>query len=124
MSVHIENLTERDIRHFKKDIENYRKKQQLFLTLGFIFLGLFILFLVMGILGTVFFSQELSEKSINFALIAMMESGYSLATLFMIGFIAMFVLRGALFNGKISNRQRAIEDWEEYQKDHKVVDVQ
>lgn len=118
MSVDIEKLTERDIKNYKRDIETYRKRQQMFLTLGLIFLALFIIFLAMGIVGTIFFSKEAEERTINFAFLVLMESGYSLAGLFMVGMIAMFILRGALFNGKISNRQRAIEDWEDA---HKVV---
>lgn len=37
MSVNIDELTERDIRNYKRDIESYKRRQGTFLVLGFIF---------------------------------------------------------------------------------------
>ena len=114
MSVNVNELTERDIRNYKRDIESYRKRQDAFLVLGFVFLGLFIICLVVGILGAVAFVKAIDNENaariISGAL--MMEIGFAFSVIFSLAMIAMFVLRAALFGRKIENRQRIIEEWE------------
>ena len=124
MSIDINRLTERDIKEFKRDIESYKGKQKLFLTLGFVFLGLFLLFLIGGIVAMIFLIIYHEEKSLLFILISLMDTAYSLAGTFLVAMIAMFILRGALFNGKIENRRRAIEDWEEYVKPREITQAE
>ena len=121
MSVDIEKLTERDIKEFKRDIESYQKKQKLFLTLGFVFMGLFIFFLLAGIACTVLFVLNHDDRTLFFLFMGLMDTAYSLAGTFIVVMIAMFILRGALFNGKIENRRRAIEDWEEFVKPREIT---
>ena len=124
MSIEIEKLTQRDIKNFKRDIEKYRKTQGLFLILGFIFLGIFLITLALGVVMTVLFIQNIDKQQLYFLYISLMDTGYSIAALFFVGMLAMFVLRGALFNGKIDNRQRAIEDWEDLQKSNQITTVE
>ena len=114
----LHEYTKQDIKEFKRDIENYQKKQKLFLTLGFIFLGLFFFFLILTIFICVLTYFNLREGEYYAAQFLFILFDYlvgSLTFIFMIGFIAMFVVRGAVFNGKIENRRRIIEDWEELQ---------
>ena len=116
----LEELTAMDIRNFKRDIENYKAKQRTFLILGFVFLVLFLV----GLVATIFLGfgvyRELREGDMQtayflFLLFDTIVGGLTL--IFMFVFILMFVLRGALFNSKIDNRRRLIEDYEDMQKD-------
>lgn len=76
------------------------------------------MFLIMAIAGTVLFIKEINvEDPVMLVGGAMlMDVGYAFSSLFLIGMIAMFVLRGALFGKKIENRQRVIDEWEEEHK--------
>lgn len=113
----VEELTDADIRHFKREIEGYKQKQTLFLILGFVFMVLFIVSLV----GTIFLGIGVYNEiksgdtySAYFLYILFDSLVGSLAFIFLIAFIAMFILRGALFGKKIENRLNLIEDYEEY----------
>ena len=116
----VEELTDADIRHFKREIEGYKQKQTLFLILGFVFIVLFIVSLI----GTIFLGIGVYNEikagntySAYFLYIVFDSLVGSLAFIFFIAFLAMFILRGALFGKKIEkieNRLNLIEDYEEY----------
>ena len=115
----LEELTETDIRHYKREIEGYKKKQKLFLILGFVFLGLFILSVVGTILLGIGVYQEIVREEFTAAyfLYVVFDSIFiTLSILFLIAFITLFVLRSALFGRKIENRLVVIEDYEELHK--------
>ena len=129
MGIKIERLTDRDIRDFRREIEGYKKRQKTFLALGFVFLGLTILFIALSILfGILMFGYTESYISL-YLMYCLFSLTVSLGTLTLIGMIAMFIVRGAVFNKKIENRERAIEEYEYYKKEQKqgeaeVVDIQ
>ena len=110
MGVKVENLTDRDIRHYKRDIENYKARQKLFLTLGFVFLGVFLVLIAGSVVFGIF---SFSKESFDVGMFSLMYVCMTFAVVFMVAFIAMFILRNALFMRKIENRNRLIEDYEE-----------
>lgn len=117
MSVDFEQLTERDIQEYKDDIERYHRSQKLFKRLGFIFMGLMFFFLVMGVAGIVILAINATAESVNGGIVAvssiLMSFGFSFFSLFLVAMIIMFVLKSALFDRKIFNRERLIKRWEE-----------
>ena len=126
MGIIIENLTEKDIRKFKREMEGYEKSKKVFLILGFIFLGLTLLFLFLGIvfivLAVVSGSQAAQSEDAwagyEFAalFVSLAITTLSFGSTFCVVTIVMFVLRGVLFQKKIENRLTAIEEYELYQK--------
>lgn len=117
MSVDFEQLTERDIQEYKDDIARYQRSQKLFKTLGLIFLGLMIFFLLMGIAGIIILALNATAESVNGGIVAvssiLMSFGFTFFSLFLVAMIIMFVLKSALFDRKIFNRERLIKRWEE-----------
>jgi Zn-dependent protease with chaperone function len=117
MSVNVDQLTDRDIREYKDDIARYQRSQRLFSRLGFIFLGLMLFFLILGIAGIVILAVNATTESVGSGIVAvsslMMGFGFTFFSLFLVAMVTMFVLRGALFDRKIYNRERLIKQWEE-----------
>lgn len=122
MSIKVENLTESDIRRFKREIEGYQKNKKIFLILGFVFAGLTLTLLLLAVLFGVFAGLAGAQMDDYFsyeyfgAFLTLAISTASFASTFFLVTIAMFVLRGVLFQKKTENRLNAIEDYEEYQK--------
>ena len=122
MSIKVENLTESDIRKFKREIEGYQKSKRIFLILGFVFLGLTLFLLLLAVLFGVFTGLAAAEVSDYFSyekfylFFTLAITTASFASTFFLVTIAMFILRGVLFQKKTENRLNAIEDYEEYQK--------
>ena len=117
----VEELTDADIRHFKREIEGYKSKQSLFLILGFIFMILFIAALIGSILLGIGVYNRASAGDFTsaYVLFVFLDTFVgTLAGLFFIAFLAMFILRGALFGKKIENRLNLIEDYEEYKNNN------
>ena len=52
--IKIEQMTERDVRRFKKEIEGYEKTKKLFFSMGFVAMALMIVFLLLAIMFGVF----------------------------------------------------------------------
>ncbi len=117
MSVNVDQLTDRDIREYKDDIARYQRSQRLFSRLGFIFLGLMIFFLILGVAGIVILAVNATTESVKSGIVVvsslMMSFGFTFFSLFLVAMVIMFVLRGALFDRKIYNRERLIKQWEE-----------
>ena len=117
MSVNVEQLTDRDIREYKDDISRYQRSQRLFSRFGFIFLGLMIFFLILGVAGIVILAVNATTESVEPGIVVvsslMMSFGFSFFCLFLVAMVIMFVLRSALFDRKIYNRERLIKKWEE-----------
>ena len=117
MSVNFDQLTDRDIQEYKDDIAKYQRAQGLFKRLGFIFLGLMFLFLAMAIAGVVILAVNANPDSVSGGVIAassiMMSFGFTFFGLFLVAMIIMFILRSALFDRKIFNRECIIKRWEE-----------
>ena len=117
MSVNVDQLTDRDIREYKDDIARYQRSQRLFSRLGCIFLGLMLFFLILGIAGIVILAVNATTESVGSGIVAvsslMMGFGFTFFSLFLVAMVTMFVLRGALFDRKIYNRERLIKQWEE-----------
>ena len=120
----IEEYTNHDIKEFKRDIEKYQKAQRLFLILGFVFVALFIVSVFatvfIGILTYINFRDH-EYYAAHFLFVIFDSVVGSLAFLFLLAFNAMFIIRSAAFNGKIENRRRIIEDWDELQE--KRIDI-
>ena len=117
----VEELTDADIRHFKREIEGYKQKQTLFLILGFIFMILFIAALIGSILLGIGIYNRASAGDFTsaYVLFVFLDTFVgTLAGLFFIAFLVMFILRGALFGKKIENRLNLIEDYEEYKSNN------
>ena len=123
MSVRIERLTDRDIRRYKRSIENYKQRKKLFLILGFVCLGLTIVFLAAAILLGIFAARAGSEVDDYFSyeyfalFLSLCITTASFASTAFVITIIMFVLRGALFDKKIENRKAIIEEYEIYQEE-------
>ena len=117
MSVNVEQLTDRDIQEYKDDIDRYQRTQKLFKRLGFIFLGLMLFFLILGVAGIVILAVNATTESVEPGIVVvsslMMSFGFSFFGLFLVAMVIMFVLRSALFDRKIYNRERLIKQWEE-----------
>ena len=120
----IEQMTERDVRRFKKDIEGYEKTKKLFLTMGFVALGLMIVFLLIAIMFGVF--AGLAGKDMNdyfsyeyFATyLSLCITCATFSSSFFVWMLLMFILRMLLFKKKTENRLFYIEEYEIYQKEH------
>lgn len=123
MGIRIEELTERDIRKFKREIEGYEKRKKLFLVLGFVFLGLTILFLICAVLFgiyTGYLARTVEDywSYVPFYLFFdLCITTAAFASTFCVATILMFILRGVLFAKKTENRLAAIEEYELYQKE-------
>ena len=120
----LEEYTSHDIKEFKRDIEKYQKTQRLFLILGFVFAALFIV----SVFATVFLGiltyinlRDHEYYAAQYLFILFDSVVGSLAFIFCFAFVAMFIVRSAAFNGKIENRRRIIEDWDELQE--KRIDI-
>ena len=124
--VKIEQMTERDVRRFKKDIEGYEKTNKMFFALGFVAMGLMILFLGLAIMFGVFSARATAEAYNNDFLTYEYASAYyalcvtcaTFASTSFVWMLAMFILRALLFKKKTENRLYYIEEYEIYQKEH------
>ena len=122
--IKIEQMTERDVRRFKKDIEGYEKTKKLFFTMGFVALGLMIVFLLVAIMFGVF--AGLAGKDMNdyfsyeyFATyLSLCITCATFSSSFFVWMLLMFILRMLLFKKKTENRLFYIEEYEIYQKEH------
>ena len=120
MSIKVENLTDSDIRKFKREIEGYQKSKKIFLILGFVFMALTIILLIGAILFGIFAAHAGSEADDYFSFeyfylfFTLTISTASVASTFFVVTIVMFILRGVLFQKKTENRLNAIDDYEEY----------
>ena len=123
--IKIEQMTERDVRKFKKEIEGYEKTKKLFLVMGFVALGLMLFLLALavmfgvfaGIAGTDmndFFSYELFGAYLSLCITCA-----TFASTAFVWMLLMFILRITLFKKKTENRLYYIEEYEIYQKEHK-----
>lgn len=119
MRKRLEAFTERDIKNLKRDIEICEGRKKVFLTLGIIFLVLF----VIGVAGTILLGfavyNELKngEPSAAYFLFILFDSLVgSLTVLFLIGAIALFVVRAVIFGKQIEKRQRLIDEYEDLHK--------
>lgn len=121
----IEQLTERDIRKFKRDIEGYEKTKRLFLTMGFVAMGLAIFFLVIAIVFGVFAGISGLDMNDFFSyeyfgvFLSLCITTASFSSSFFIYMLLMFILRSVLFAKKTANRQYLIEEYELYQEELK-----
>ena len=120
----IEQMTERDVRRFKKEIEGYEKTNKLFFALGFVAMGLMIFFFALAIMFGVFtgisgndmndfFSYELFGVYLSLCITCA-----TFASTAFIWMLLMFILRVTLFKKKTENRLYYIEEYEIYQKEH------
>ena len=110
--VDITKLTEYDIQVMKDEIQKYYQMRKLFLILAFVLLGGGLLFIIIGIVS--------GDPTLAYAY------GY-IGGILLTGMIAMFVLRSAVFNTKINNRNRAIKAYNNYhhsQNKSKTLDEQ
>ena len=122
----IEQMTERDVRRFKKEIEGYEKTNKMFFALGFVAMGLTILFLGLAIMFGVFAAKATAEADINDFLTYEYASAYyalcitcaTFASTSFVWMLTMFILRALLFKKKTENRLYYIEEYEIYQKEH------
>lgn len=116
MRKRLETLTPRDVKNMKRDIEIIKKRKKAFLIVGFVLLGLFIASVIglvfLGI-GTYTALQNEEWAAAQFLFILFDSLVGSLSVLFLIGFIAMFVIRGVLLDKQIEKRRRLIEDYED-----------
>ena len=120
----IEQMTDRDVRKFKRDIEGYEKTKKLFLLMAYIAMALMILFLALAIMFGVF--AGIAGQKMNdvfsyeyFGLyVGLCTTCAGFSSSFFIYMLLMFILRSVLFKKKIENRQFAIEEYEIYQKEH------
>ena len=120
----IEQMTERDVRKFKREIEGYEKTKKLFLAMGFVALGLVALFLILAILFGVFAGIAGSNMSDVFEYeyfgmyLSLCITCATFASTAFVWMLLMFVLRVTLFKKKTENRLFYIEEYEIYQKEH------
>ena len=74
-------------------------------------------FLILGIAGIVILAVNAITESVGSGIVVvsslMMSFGFTFFSLFLVAMVTMFVLRGALFDRKIYNRERLIKQWEE-----------
>ena len=116
MRKRLETLTPRDVKNMKRDIEIIEKRKKAFLIVGFVLLGLFVASIVglvfLGI-GTYNALQNEEWQAAYFLFILFDSLVGSLSVLFLIGFIALFVIRGVLLDKQIEKRRRLIEDYED-----------
>ena len=124
MRLRIEQMTDRDVRKYKRDIEGYEKTKKLFLLMAYIAMALMILFLALAIMFGVF--AGIAGQKMNdvfsyeyFGLyVGLCTTCAGFSSSFFIYMLLMFILRSVLFKKKIENRQFAIEEYEIYQKEH------
>ena len=120
----IEQMTERDVRRFKKDIEGYEKTKKLFLTMGIIAMVLMIVFLTIAIMFGVFAGIAGQKMNDYFSYeyfglyVGLCTTCAGFASSFFIYMLLMFILRALLFKKKTENRLFYIEEYEIYQKEH------
>ena len=120
----IEQMTERDVRRFKKDIEGYEKTKKLFLMMAFVALGLMIVFLLVAIMFGVFAGIAGSKMDDYFSYeyfglyVGLCTTCAGFSSSFFIYMLLMFILRALLFKKKTENRLFYIEEYEIYQKEH------
>ena len=120
----IEQMTDRDVRRFKKDIEGYEKTKKLFFAMGFVAMGLMIVFLLIAIMLGVFagFAGKDMNDYFSYEYFGMYLSlSITCATFsssFFVWMLLMFILRALLFKKKTENRLFYIEEYEIYQKEH------
>ena len=124
MRMKIEQLTPRDIKYLKRDIEILKLRKRTFLTLGIVLLVLF----VIGLAGTialgfgVYNELKSGDTTTAYFLFLLFDSLVgSLTALCLIGGVALLVLRGALLNKKIDKRQRIIDDYEDYHQNNQQI---
>ena len=120
----IEQMIERDVRRFKKDIEGYEKTKKLFLAMGFIALGLMILFLLIAIMFGIFAGFAGKDMNDYFSYeyfgmyLSLCITCATFSSSFFVWMLLMFILRALLFKKKTENRLYYIEEYEIYQKEH------
>ena len=121
MRMKIEQLTPRDIKYLKRDIEILKLRKKTFLTLGIV---LSILFAI-GLAGTILLGFAVYNElkggdttSAYFLFILFDSLVGSLTGLCLVGAVAMFVLRGTLLNKKIDKRQRIIDDYDDFHQNN------
>ena len=124
MRLRIEQMTERDVRRFKKDIEGYEKTKKLFLTMGFVAMGVMIFLFLLAIMFGVFAGLSGKEVDDYFSyqyfgmFLSLCITCASFASTAFVYMLLMFILRTVLFKKKTENRLFAIEEYEIYQKEH------
>ena len=122
--IRIEQMTDRDVRRFKKDIEGYERTKRLFLIMAFVALGLMLFLLCLAIVFGVFAGIAGSDMNDFFSYeyfgmyLTLCITSASFASTAFVYMLLMFILRSVLFKKKIENRQFAIEEYEIYQKEH------
>lgn len=116
MRKRVEALSPIDVKHLKRDIDIIEGRKKAFLVVGLVLLFLFIAALVGTIfLGIAAYNELKSEdyQSAYFLYVMFDSIVGSLAVLLLIGSVAMFVVRGVIFNKQIEKRRRVIEEYEE-----------
>ena len=98
------NVTPKQIKQYKKDLRRYYASRQAFLWSAVSSFGAAILFFV-----SMFFC-----RSINYQLFMLL---YFLGIFGIVAGILLFILRGALYNKRISNRKRIIAEYNRSQKE-------
>ena len=122
----IEQMTERDVRRFKKEIEGYEKTNKMFFVLGFVAMGLMILFLALAIVLGVFAGkiavgrdhEDYAALRTSITLYGLCTTCAAFASAAFVWMLLMFILRALLFKKKTENRLYYIEEYEIYQKEH------
>ena len=119
----IEQMTDRDVRRFKKDIEGYEKTKKLFFAMGFVALGLMIVFLLIAIMFGVFAGFAGKDMNDYFSYeyfgmyLSLCITCATFSSSFFVWMLLMFILRTLLFKKKTENRLYYIEEYEIYQKE-------
>ena len=119
----IEQMTDRDVRRFKKNIEGYEKTKKLFFAMGFVAMGLMIVFLLIAIMFGVFAGFAGKDMNDYFSYeyfgiyLSLCITCATFSSSFFVWMLLMFILRTLLFKKKTENRLYYIEEYEIYQKE-------